>query len=42
MKISKIDATDDEIIDALKKSNSWNFLQTNKLSLDSNVGAQGS
>ena len=42
MRICKLDATDAQIIEALKKSNSWNFLQKNKLTLDSNVGAQGS
>ena len=36
------DATDDEINEALRKSNSLNFLKQNKLTLDSDVGASGS
>jgi ABC-type multidrug transport system fused ATPase/permease subunit len=35
-------ATDDQIVDALKKANSWDFLINNKLTLDSDVGASGS
>jgi len=36
------EATDEEINEALKQSNSLNFLQKNKLTLDSDVGASGS
>lgn len=36
------DADDKEIERALKKANSWAFLEKNKLTLDSDVGASGS
>jgi ABC-type multidrug transport system fused ATPase/permease subunit len=38
----KPDATDEEMIDALKKANAWDFISKNPLQLDANVGSGGS
>lgn len=38
----KPDATDDEIIEALKQANAWDFVSRNPHKLDANVGASGS
>ena len=35
-------ATDQDIIDALKKTNAWSFVSAYPEGIDTNVGAQGS
>jgi subfamily B ATP-binding cassette protein MsbA len=41
MKVAKEDATDKEIIDALKIANAWEFVQELPLQIETNIGDSG-
>jgi subfamily B ATP-binding cassette protein MsbA len=40
--MGKPDATDEEIIEALKKTNAWEFVSTYPDGINTNVGSSGS